>query len=84
MKFLLAFICAVALSGCDYRDDAARDAVKQYELAVKGGNKAEIAVSAETVAQAYKLAGDEKNYLKWRKIADDAMKNHMDSYKVNF
>ena len=69
-------VCGV-ICGCDGKvieQQVAKDAKKQYELALKGGNKIEIAVNAGLVAEAYKQAHAEATYLKWRKIADDAKK----------
>lgn len=71
----LALVVCGFLCGCDGKmieQQVAKDAEKQYELALKGGNKIEIAVNAGLVAEAYKQAHDEENYLKWRKIADAA------------
>ena len=64
-------ICGI-ICGCDVEHQVAKDCEKQYELALKGGDKIEIAVNASLVAEAYKQAHDEANYLKWKKIAEDA------------
>lgn len=66
------------LAGCaesmekEAHDKTIADVKKQYEIAVKGGNKFEIVTNARLVAEAYKQAHDEENYLKWKKIADEA------------
>lgn len=48
----------------------ANDFEDQYKIAVKGGDKMEIYTSAQLVAEGYKQAKDEANYLKWKAIAD--------------
>lgn len=75
----LILLCAFSICGffcgCDGKTierQVAEDVEKQYELAVKGGDKIEIAVNAGLVAEAYKQAHDEENYLKWKKIENDA------------
>jgi len=50
----------------------AQDAVKQYEIAVKGGDKMDIYVHAGLVAAAYLQAKDEENYKKWKEIENKA------------
>ena len=70
--FSLSLIICVIICGCDVEQQVAKDCEKQYELAVKGGDKIEIAVNAGLVAEAYKQAHDEENYLKWKKIENDA------------
>ena len=75
--FSLSLVICGIICGCDGKvieQQVAKDVEKQYELALKGGNKYEIAANAALVAEAYKQAHDEANYLKWRKIADDAEK----------
>lgn len=72
--FSLSLIICVIICGCDVEQQVAKDCEKQYELAVKGGDKIEIAVNASLVAEAYKQANDEANYLKWKAIADAANK----------
>ena len=68
----VAVILAVGICGCDSPEQqVAEDLIKQYELALKGGDQNEIAMNAALVAEAYKQLGDEKNYLKWKKIASD-------------
>ena len=46
----------------------ANDAVKEYNMAVRSGTKADICVHAMMVSAAYSQANDEKNYKKWKKI----------------
>lgn len=46
----------------------ADDAVKSYDLSVKGGDKIEICVKAGLVVAAFNQAHDESNYLSWKKI----------------
>lgn len=54
----------------DIHNTVAKDAEDQYNLAVKGGDKIEIYTNASLVAEAYKQAKDETNYLKWKQISD--------------
>ena len=58
----------------DIHRKVANDAVKAYELAVKGGDKIEIAVCAGFVVAAYRQANDEANYLRWKEIEKYAKK----------
>jgi hypothetical protein len=55
----------------------AEDAVKQYEIALRQGDKMQIYVQAEFVAQCYLGAKDEINYNKWKEIAQLAEKAAM-------
>lgn len=43
----------------------AQDAMDQYQIAVKGGNKAQICVQAQMVSAALLQAKEEDLYLKW-------------------
>jgi hypothetical protein len=72
---MLAAALLVAFSGCDPKKEmekiegqVASDAVQQYELARKGGDKIEICVHAGLVTAAYLQAKDEPNYLKWKEV----------------
>lgn len=49
-------------------DQVSDDAVKSYELSVKGGDPIEICVHAGMVVAAYNQAHDEANYLSWKDI----------------
>jgi hypothetical protein len=60
-------------------NQVAEDAVKQFELSMKGKNLAEICVHAGIVVAAYLQAKDEKNYLEWKKIEKKACKLHQES-----
>lgn len=46
----------------------AADAVKQYEIAKKGGDAMDAYVHAGLVAASYLQAKDEENYKKWKEI----------------
>jgi hypothetical protein len=46
----------------------AEDAVKQYEIAKREGDKMQIYIQASLVAAAYLQANDEPNYRKWKAI----------------
>lgn len=50
--------------------EVASDEIKQYEIAVKNNDHVNASVHAGVAAQAYLQAGDEANYKKWQKIAD--------------
>ncbi len=66
----IASILTVGVCGCDSPEQqVVKKAIRDYEIALKGGDRTEIAVNAALVAEAYKQAGDEANYLKWKKIA---------------
>lgn len=53
----------------------ANDAVQQYEIAKRSGNKIDIAVQASLVCAAYLQAKDEVNYKKWKAIEKQADKD---------
>ena len=73
-KFIyLLFIFLVSSCG-SIETQLANEEIKNYNMAVKGGDPIEIAVEASLVAELFKQAGDEKNYLKWKKIAKEADK----------
>jgi hypothetical protein len=55
-------------------NQVAQDAIKQYEIALKGGDKMEIYVHAGMVTAAFLQAKDEANYLKWKEIERKAAK----------
>jgi hypothetical protein len=48
----------------------ASDEIKQYEISIKNNDHVNASVHAGVAAQAYLQAGDEANYKKWQKIAD--------------
>lgn len=54
----------------DIEIQVARDSEKQYQIVRKNGISMESYTQASTVAAAYLQANDEKNYNKWKKIAD--------------
>lgn len=54
----------------EIHNNVAKDAEEQFKIAVKGGDKIEIYSNASLVAEAYKQAKDEENYLKWKQISD--------------
>ncbi len=49
----------------------AEDAVKEYNIATKSGDKVSICVQAGFVSAAYLQAQDETNYLIWKEIEKD-------------
>ncbi|PSL42799.1 hypothetical protein CLV51_11015 [Chitinophaga niastensis] len=53
-------------------NQVAEDAVKQYEIAKKQGDKMQTYVQASLVATAYLQAKDEVNYNKWKDIEKEA------------
>lgn len=79
---LTCFVISIFFNGCEVESiekQVAKEAEKQYELSLKGGDLAEISVNAALVAEAYKQANDETNYLKWKNIAKEAEKKAMNS-----
>lgn len=50
----------------------AQDQIKQYNIAVSGGDKLQIYTQASLVAQAFLQAKDEENYKKWKDIEKKA------------
>lgn len=56
----------------DIHNQVADDAVKQYEIAKRQGDKIQIYVQAGMVSAAYLQAQDETNYNKWKEIEKDA------------
>ena len=49
-------------------DTVANDAVEQYQIATRQGDKMQICVQAGFVSAAYLQAKDEANYNEWKKI----------------
>lgn len=56
-------------------NQVAEDAVKQYEIAKRGGDKMQTYVQASLVAAAYLQAKDEINYNKWKEIEKQEAEN---------
>lgn len=52
----------------DIHNEVAADSLKEYELAKKHGDRADVCLRAGLVAEAYLQAKDEENYAKWRDI----------------
>lgn len=52
----------------DIHSQVSDDAVKSYELSVKGGDPIETCVQAGLVVAAYNQAHDEANYLHWKSV----------------
>ena len=50
------------------------DALKEFEIVKKGGDKIEICVRAGLVSAAYVQAKDEANYLKWKQTEKELCK----------
>lgn len=57
-----------AMEGDRIEAQVAEDAVRQYEIARRGGDAAEICVHAGLVAAAYLQAEDGPNHRKWKAI----------------
>jgi len=55
-------------------NQVAQDAIKQYEIALTGGDKVEIYVHAGMVTAAFLQAQDQENYTKWKAIERAAAK----------
>lgn len=81
---LLAFSAAVLSTSCNemanqqlksVQNQVAEDAVKQYDIAKRQGDKVQIYVQAQMVAAAYLQAQDEANYNKWKEIEKEAAKD---------
>lgn len=72
MKTIIyGLILSFSIFSCNnsIEDQVVKQSLSSYDMAKKGGDPIEIQVEAEGVAEAYKMAGDEENYLKWKKIA---------------
>jgi len=73
LQQLLIFLMVGAIGGCyneveDIYNQVALDAVDQYEIAKRQGDKISICVQAGLVSASYLQAKDEPNYIKWKKI----------------
>ncbi len=49
-----------------FKDQVAKDAVEQYEIASRHGAASDICVHAMMVSAAYLQAKDEPNYARWK------------------
>ncbi|WP_183560657.1 hypothetical protein [Mucilaginibacter sp. SP1R1] len=58
----------------EIQNKVAQDAVDQYEIAKRQGDKMQIYTQASLVAAAYLQAKDEPNYNKWKLIQDSCGK----------
>ena len=68
--------------GCDSpQEQVVKKVIRDYEIAKKGGDPTEIYTDACLVAEAYKQAGDEANYLKWKEISERHKKEHEEHIK---
>lgn len=74
-KLLFISLLFSAISCQSIEEQLIQDEIDNYNLALKGGDLIEIAVEAGLVAELYKQAGDEENYLKWKAISKEADKN---------
>ena len=70
----ILFIFLATSCGQTIEEQVAQEEIENYNMAVKGGDPIEIAVEAMLVAEMFKQAGDEANYLKWKKISTEADK----------
>jgi len=59
----------------EIQNQVADDAVKQYEIAKRQGDKTQIWVQAQLVSAAYLQAKDEANYQKWKAVEKQAGKD---------
>ena len=57
------------------------DAVQQYEITKRNGNKTDICVQAGLVSAAYLQAKDEPNYQKWKQIENSDCSNSGINFK---
>jgi hypothetical protein len=58
----------------DIKQNVAYDAVQQYEMAARGGDKMQMYSQASLCVAAYLQAKDEENYRKWLAIQHDLAK----------
>ncbi len=68
---LLGISAAIVVKNAATRvgnDDVAASAIRQYEIAKRGGNAMDAYFQAGLVAAAFLQAGDEENYRKWKDI----------------
>lgn len=49
-------------------DKLANDAIHQYNMAVKSGDRIEVCIRAMAVAAAFSQAQDESHYLEWKRL----------------
>ncbi|MDA9986675.1 hypothetical protein N9E11_01455 [Crocinitomicaceae bacterium] len=74
-KFIyILFIFLVSACGQSIEEQVAQKEIENYNMALKGGDPIEIAMEAMLVAEMFKQAGDQENYLKWKKISKEADK----------
>lgn len=67
---ILPFVL-LTLMACDPKlieRKVARDSIKSYDLAVKGGDQIEVCVRAGIVVAAFNQAHMEAEYLGWKKV----------------
>jgi len=75
MKLFIYLSIIILVSSCQSMEtQIANEEIENYNMAVKGGDPIEIAMEAGLVAEMFKQAGDETNYLKWKEIAKEADK----------
>jgi len=82
-RILCVVFVITVFTGCDevakqqmqtIENQVTEDAIKQYEIAYRQGDKMQIYVQAGMVAAAYLQAQDEENYRKWKAIEKEAGK----------
>jgi len=77
-KIIAGIVVFTALSGCvdmaDIEKKVCSDAIEQYEIAVRQGDKIQIAVQAGFVSAAMLQAKDEEGYREWKAVQDRAEK----------
>jgi hypothetical protein len=78
-KIIAGIVVFTALSGCvdmaDIEKKVCSDAIEQYEIAVRQGDKIQIAVQAGFVSAAMLQAKDEEGYREWKAVQDRAEKD---------
>ena len=67
----IVIACFAFFFGGGIEGQVANDCIKQYELAVRSGDKMSAYTQASLVTAAFLQADDEENYFKWKAIEKD-------------
>lgn len=75
-KLIAGVLLAMVMTGCDSQEQqintihakVANDAVEQYDIAKKQGDKVQICAQAGIVSAAYMQAKDEPKYNEWKAV----------------
>lgn len=75
-KLIAGVLLAMVMTGCDSQEQqintihakVADDAVEQYDIAKKQGDKVQICAQAGIVSAAYMQAKDEPKYNEWKAV----------------